>query len=611
MLGRAFESCLVIILVILCQVACVNAGKVRIICYHELTEDPAQIENPREYLILDRALFIQQIEYLRTHGFHFVSVEDLLAAKAGRKKLPPKPVLLTFDDAYKSFYDFVFPLLKRLKIPAVLAVVGSWIEKGPPSAVKSPLMSWQEIAEVARSGLVEVASHSYDLHRNLIFTPQEDMYAAASVRRYLLSERRYETDAEYLARIRKDFKKAQKIFQKRLGFQPRVMVWPYGAYTMVSLAIAHDFGYELTFGLEEGLNSLEDLTAAYRYMAPNNMHDFIKFVEKGELPQYPLRAVQVDLDLIYDPDPRQTERNLQALLKRLEYLGVNTVFLQAFSDLDGNTIAEAAYFPNRVLPLKADIFAHVAHQIMVKKIQVFAWMPTLALRLPDASLNEALRLRHSFRQKLSPYHPEVWKILEQLYEDMASHAFTYGVLFEDDASLRSDEIGPDELPEGAPGRTEILFQLLGHLQNKVREYRPLSRFARNIFAPALISKEAQNYFAQDYQEYLRRYDYTVVMTYPRMEKVKNWKRWFFKLVTAAKRKRGLDKTVFKLQAYDWQARACIPANELLNQLRWIHALGAKNLAYYPDNMYANCPNKELVRLILSTKQYPFFVELTQ
>ncbi len=609
MLGRALGIYILFFFIISCQTTWGLDQKVRIICYHELTGDSSKIINPRKYLILDQKIFVQQLEYLRTHGFHFVSVEDIIQAKEGKKKLPSKPVLLTFDDAYQSFYDFAYPILKRLHIPAVLAVVGRWIEEGPPPGVRYPLMSWDEIAQVAKDGLVEIASHSYDLHRNLIFTPQEDMYAAVAVRRYFLLEKRYETREEYLERIRRDFQKVAEVFQKRLGFCPRVMVWPYGTYTKDALDIARSFGYVMTFGLEEGLNTLEDFRAAYRYMPPNNMVDFIRFVEKGLLPSYPLRAVQVDLDLIYDPNPAQTERNLKSLLKRLEYLGVNTVFLQAFRDIDGNCVAEAAYFPNRVLPVKADLFAHVAHQLRIRKIKVFAWMPTLAIKLPDTSLNNSLKLKRSFRQKLSPYRPEVWELLGKLYEDFSTYSFTYGVLFEDDASLTLDEV--DSLPENAPTRAQILFDLLTFLQNKIKEKRPLIKVARNIFAPVLISKEAQNYFGQDYEEYLRRYDYTVVMTYPRMEKVDNWKKWFQELVSAAEKHGGINKTVFKLQAYDWRKRICVPANELFNQFRWIHALGAINLAYYPDNMYNNCPDKDFIHLILSTKRYPFFVELTK
>ncbi len=42
--------------------------------------------------------------------------------------------------------------------------------------------------------------------------------------------------------------------------------------------------------------------------------------------------MHIDLDYIYDPDPQQQERNLGHLLDRINAMGVNTVYLQAFSD---------------------------------------------------------------------------------------------------------------------------------------------------------------------------------------------------------------------------------------------------------------------------------------
>ncbi len=42
--------------------------------------------------------------------------------------LPPKAVLLTFDDGYLSFYTRVYPLLRAFNYPAVLGVVGAWID---------------------------------------------------------------------------------------------------------------------------------------------------------------------------------------------------------------------------------------------------------------------------------------------------------------------------------------------------------------------------------------------------------------------------------------------------------------------------------------------------
>ena len=128
-----------------------------ILCYHDIPK----------YVWLDdygvdQVSFTEQIEYLRTHGFNFISLEDVIKAGRGKKTLPEKSVLLTFDDAYLSFYEFVYPLLGLYGYPCVLGVVTSWIDN-PPSEVKQSLMNWEQLREAADSPLVEIACHTHNL----------------------------------------------------------------------------------------------------------------------------------------------------------------------------------------------------------------------------------------------------------------------------------------------------------------------------------------------------------------------------------------------------------------------------------------------------------------
>ena len=87
----------------------------------------------------------------------------MLFKQRREQKLPSKAILLTFDDAYVTYYDFVFPLLKEYRIPSVLAVVSGWLDK-KPFIVRQKLMTWAQVNEVAHSGLVEIASHTHNLH---------------------------------------------------------------------------------------------------------------------------------------------------------------------------------------------------------------------------------------------------------------------------------------------------------------------------------------------------------------------------------------------------------------------------------------------------------------
>ena len=98
---------------ILCFTVCVcNAGEstqpntFKVLIYHDTPKDV----NLDDFAV-DRVAFVQQIEYLRAHGYNFISFEDILKANKGEIVLPEKAVLLRSDDAYLSFYEFVYPVL--------------------------------------------------------------------------------------------------------------------------------------------------------------------------------------------------------------------------------------------------------------------------------------------------------------------------------------------------------------------------------------------------------------------------------------------------------------------------------------------------------------------
>lgn len=84
-----------------------------IIMYHYVRD----LKNSRfpEIKGLDVCFFKEQLAYLEKH-YHFVTAEQVIAAFKKEEKLPPKAVLLTFDDAYIDHFTNVFPILEHHKI---------------------------------------------------------------------------------------------------------------------------------------------------------------------------------------------------------------------------------------------------------------------------------------------------------------------------------------------------------------------------------------------------------------------------------------------------------------------------------------------------------------
>ncbi|MFX8187854.1 poly-beta-1,6-N-acetyl-D-glucosamine N-deacetylase PgaB, partial [Acinetobacter baumannii] len=90
-----------------------------------------------------------------------------------------------------------------------------------------------------------------------------------------------------------------------------------------------------------------------------------------------------DMDYIYDPDPKQQEANLGKLIDRIKDLAPRAVYLQAYADAKGNGAVESVYFPNRHLPMRADLFSRVSWQLKTRaKVEVYAWLPMLSFKLP-------------------------------------------------------------------------------------------------------------------------------------------------------------------------------------------------------------------------------------
>lgn len=608
-------------------------GNLLILCYHDI---PKSVKN--DLYGVDQKAFVQQIEYLRLHGYHFVSVDDVIRANRKEKELPPKPVLLTFDDGYLSFYEFVFPLLKIYAIPSVLAVVTHWMDHSSPYT-KLPLMNWEQLKEVGQSGLVEIASHTHNMHHDVVYNPQGNTGPAVSRRIYHPETKSYESEFAKRNRLRKDFLTARRTLVQKAQWSPRVMVWPYGSYDRIGVEEAKKCGYDITFSLGHTLAPPHRMDVMPRFMIDGNpsITDFIKGVNTLFSGPVYKRIIHADLDLLYDADSVQQQKNLDQFIDRIVAIKPSTVYLQAFSDAAGNGDIGTVYFPNRVLPMKSDLFSYVVNQLVIREIEVYAWMPMLSITLPDEEENTLLRVRErrhgrdrvstSGYKRLSPFSPKARRKLVMLYEDMAMSSRIHGVVFQDDGFLNDfEDSHPAALkyfrtiadPSSSFGsltpvqkelwtqlKTKTLIELTNELRAAILRYRPEADIARIVYAPTLTDHASEHWLAQSYIESLKVYDYVVIMAYPFMEEVASPTDWLQGLVHSAKQSpRGLDKTVFKIQTYDWKRGRPIPTRTIDKWLRALVGSGAKHIAYYPDNVIDNHPQVRIIRDMISVDDFP-------
>jgi biofilm PGA synthesis lipoprotein PgaB len=614
-----------------------------VLAYHDVRDTVRDDFDRDQYAISTRNL-IDHFTWLRVHGFTPISIDDLIAAERGVRPLPDKAVVLTFDDGFKSVYTHVYPLLELFDYPAVVSVVTEWIESdaGVEQAgrmlTRDEFLTWEEIAELSASGLVEIASHSHALHRGIPGNPQGNQQPAGVTAAF--ADGAYESRAEYAARIHADLAHSVALIERHTGTLPRIIAWPYGAHNATLDSTAAELGMTIDLTLDDGTNDANDLHKLARHLIQANPGvEALAYALLHPAPQPLVRAAQVDLDYVYSDDPEEQERNLGQLLDRIRALEITHVFLQAFADPDADGGAQALYFPNSLLPMRADLFNRAAWQLKTRaNVLVYAWLPLLSFEgtaldpnwyVMQAVDGELLRDADS-EPRLSPFVPQSVAAITGVYRDLAIHANFDGLLFHDDGRFNElEDANPAavEAYEAAFGeefelaqladnsalsaqwgslRTRRLIELSVEIAGVVREHRPSIKTARNLFAPALLdAPSAPLHLAQDYAAFLSAYDYVALMAMPGLEGAKDSERFYTDLAAIARaRDPGALKTIFELQTVDWRTSRPIPASELKATMRRLQALGVRHLAYYPDDYVQDHPELGELRQGLSIASFP-------
>ena len=368
------------------------------IAYHDVVRSRDELAS--DAVTVDH--LVDQFEWLVANRYHPVSIDDLIAARDGTRPLPERAVLLCWDDGYRSFYDLVLPLLRAYHFPAVLALVGSWIRPEMSATVlygdnrvsRARFLSWQQMREIAASGLVEIASHSYNLHRAVLADSAGDRLPAAIAHIYDPATGTHESDQEQFLRIYNDLNKNQAFLEKRLGIRPRVMVWPYGRYTATALAAAAKAGMPITLTLNPVPGTITNLREIGRIYPTENpgLADFRGYLDPDIAP--PIRHfIKVRSKELLDPQPGG-EHRYSVFLDRLKALDPGMV---TFEPVLQGSHGLRALFPNPVLPLARDRLSrltwHTSHR---GGTDTFLWLS--ARLLADPALADPASAHAFFRR---------------------------------------------------------------------------------------------------------------------------------------------------------------------------------------------------------------------
>ncbi len=129
-----------------------------ILTYHSLDDSGSVISTPP-------AAFSFQMRTLRDRGYRGIRLVDLIDAWEGKAQLPPKAIVLTFDDAFANLVDHALPLLGECGFTATIFAVADYCGKQnnwptqPPGTPILPLMSDGQLRAAAAAGM-EIGAHT-------------------------------------------------------------------------------------------------------------------------------------------------------------------------------------------------------------------------------------------------------------------------------------------------------------------------------------------------------------------------------------------------------------------------------------------------------------------
>jgi peptidoglycan/xylan/chitin deacetylase (PgdA/CDA1 family) len=204
------------------------ALKISILLYHSVSADGS-----RDDLTVSKDQLEGHFQYLRSKGYSAIGLSELIAYHRDKTPLPPKPVLITFDDGFKNSIDIAYPLAKALGIKINLFLVPGFMLRGEYRNL--PCLGAREINQMD-AAFVEVGLHSFTHQRYAEMSPAQAGADIDLCKRYMEG-----------AGIR---------------YQP-CLAYPYGAYPLNKGDLQTEMfdilaknGIQLAFGIGNHLNGL-------------------------------------------------------------------------------------------------------------------------------------------------------------------------------------------------------------------------------------------------------------------------------------------------------------------------------------------------------------------
>ena len=281
--------------------------KSQIVCfvYHRFGDERYPSTNIRT------EVFREQLAYLKQNNFIVWTMGMAVNAIRNGDVVPPRTVVLTIDDGYRSFYENGMPLLEEFGYPATLYITTANV--GNPD-----FLNWQQILESQQRG-IEIGNHSHS-HGHFLDA---------------------DSDEERKSLFISDLVTAQTLFNEHLDYTPVLYSYPYGEYDDVLEAVLEEAAYISAAAQYSGVLFKEsNLFEIPRFPMGGPFATLKGFIQKSQM--NPMQVINKE------PEGVVMQQNPPMMVITLNSNCIDAENLQCFVDGNRNCIMELQEGPDFV-----------------------------------------------------------------------------------------------------------------------------------------------------------------------------------------------------------------------------------------------------------------------
>jgi len=244
-------------------------GEKEIVCfvYHRFDDNRYPSTN------IAASVFERQLEYLTENGFTIMTLSKAVTWLKSSNTKGEKVIVLTIDDAYRSFYNYGFPLLKKYGLDATLFI--NTVHIG-----QKDYMTWEQLKEVHGDG-IEIGCHSHE-HKHFVDISEKEM----------------------MTKFSQDLNLYRKALMAKLGIQAKVYSYPYGEFNEQLELLVEKAGFKAACAQNSGVvNENSDLYSIPRYPMGGIYATMVGFIEKSNMHTLPVKREEPKSTIVTNNPP--------------------------------------------------------------------------------------------------------------------------------------------------------------------------------------------------------------------------------------------------------------------------------------------------------------------